>query len=150
MARLAILLGIALSLAPAVARAQAQSGFIGVSATILEPVGFRSAASSSVSVRRGQYMDVAAPVTSSGPAGQIVSVQAVAADAASPASGADLLRVRGAGGEFQRVDGGPVAIGSRGKVGRGESEPVVYRIALGDHAAHDVRLALRYTIVPDA
>ena len=127
----------------------AQTGEIGVSLTILEPLSFSTAprAPSTVRHQAGRFVEVAMPLELSGSANQIVSVAGVAG-----APGAPAFQVRGPDGSFEALtDGRPVALGTSGKVGRSSPAQAVYRLDLhGKPAPRDLQLTVSYVIAPDA
>ena len=127
----------------------AQTGEIGVSLTIVEPVAFSVAprAPSTVRHQAGKFVEVSMPLELSGSASQIVSVAGAPGAADSPG-----FRVRATGGGFEPLAAGhAVALGTSGKVGRSAPAQAVYRLDLdGKPAPRDLRLTVSYVIAPDA
>jgi hypothetical protein len=127
----------------------AQTGEIGVSLTIVEPLALSAAPRMPSTVRHqaGKFVEVSMPLELSGTGSQIVSVAGTAGAADSPG-----FQVRAAGGAFEPLaDGHAVALGTRGKVGRSAPAQAVYRLDLhGKPAPRDLRLTVSYVIAPDA
>ena len=125
----------------------AQSGEVGVSLTIVEPLALSASprAPSTVRHSKGEFVEVSMPLELAGSAGHIVSVAAGGA-------GDGGFRVRGASGGFEPLAGGrAVSLGTRGKVGRSTPARAVYRLDLhGKPAPGNLRLTVSYVVAPDA
>lgn len=126
----------------------AQTGELGVSLTIVEPIALSAAPrAATVRYRSGAFVEVAMPLELAGSGSHIVAVTGGAEGA--DGSG---LRVRAAGGGFEPLTGErAVALGTSGKVGRSSPAEAVYRLELeGKPAPGDLRLTVSYLIAPDA
>lgn len=139
-----------LALLPWTAPAAAQTGVIGVSLNIVQPMRSLATSHADVRYRAGEFVEVSTPLELGGDAGRILAVtQGTPSDEG--AEDTPGIRVRSGSGRFERLDGeGGVALGTSGKVAGGEV-PVVYRLDLrGKRAPKEVRLTVRYLIAPDA
>lgn len=144
MARTWILL--LLMISASAAALSAQTGAISVSATILEPTTLDTRAALTVRSRGGRELEVAAPVRSVGPEGQIVSVSTT------PTAGsAGKMRVRDRSGTYRELTAGvQVPVGRNGKLASRESQEVVYRLEAGTAGGAPVQLSVTYLISPEA
>ncbi|HEV2145875.1 MAG TPA: hypothetical protein VGR37_00510 [Longimicrobiaceae bacterium] len=127
---------------------EAQTGEVGVSLTILEPVAFSAAPrASAVRHRPGEFVEVAMPLELAGSGSRIVAVAATAGATDTPG-----FQVRGADGAFQPLTGGRgVSLGTSGKVGPARSAEATYRLELkGQPAPAELRLTVTYLVAPDA